>query len=164
LESFDIARSKCQHLSVGFEVDYYPDKEQEIAEFLDSYKGELDIVVGAVHELAPLQPITVALQLKNLLKDHSFEELIAQYFDREEKMVESRLFSAIAHPDVIFRYCGDVLENRPEYVTHPRLLDLGKLCKQKGVRMEMNVRGLLYPCKRSFPSIEAAKIFLENGI
>ncbi len=164
LEAFDLARSRCAHLSVGFEVDYYPDKEAEIAQFLDSYRKDVDLIVGAVHEIAPLQPITVPVHLRNLLKSKSFNELINKYFECERKMVESGLFDAIAHPDVIFRFCGDIVENQTSYANHPFLLELGDMCKQRNIRVELNVRGLLYPCRRSFPDIPVVDTFLKNGV
>ena len=164
LETFDIAKSRCTHLSVGFEVDYYPEREAEIAEFLDNYKKDVDLVVGSVHEIAPLQAITVPMHLQHLLQHNSFDELVQRYFNYECQMVESGLFAAIAHPDVIFRFCGDVVENLPRYETHPLLLDLANLCKERNVSVELNVRGLLYPCKRPFPSLPMARTFLERGV
>ncbi len=164
LEDFDVAKSLCTHLFAGFEVDYYPDKEAEIGDFLDKYKKDVDLIVGSVHEVAPLQPITVPLHLRNLLQHHSFDELVEIYFECERKMIESGLFEAIAHPDVIFRFCGDVVENQPSYAHHPRLLELGDLCKQKNIRVELNVRGLLYPCQRSFPDIPIVNNFLQKGV
>ncbi len=164
LEAFEVAKARCAHLFKGFEVDYYPDKEAEIAEFLDTYKKDLDFVVGAVHEIAPLKPITVPGHLRNMLEQHSFDDLVEKYFDIERKMVESGLFDAIAHPDVIFRFCGDIVGDQPSYKNHPLLLELGDLCKQKTVRVEVNVRGLLYPCRRSFPDIPVVKTFLKKGV
>ncbi len=163
-EAFDAAKARCAHLSSGFEVDYYPDKEVEIAEFLDTYKKEVDLIVGSVHEIAPLQPITVPVFLRNMLEQYSFDELVEKYFDIERKMVESGLFDSIAHPDVIFRFCKEIVQDQPSYKIHPRLLEIGDLCKQHNVRVEVNVRGILYPCQRSFPDIPVVKSFLKKGI
>ncbi|OLS15488.1 MAG: histidinol phosphate phosphatase HisJ family [Promethearchaeota archaeon CR_4] len=164
LEAFDVAKSRCNHISKGFEVDYYPDKETAIAEFLDNYKKDVDFVVGSVHEIAPFQAVTVPMHLQNLLQRNSFDELVQRYFEYERKMVKSGLFNAIAHPDVIFRFCGDMVENLPSYEMHPLLSDLANLCKERNVSVELNVRGLLYPCKRSFPSIKMARQFRDRGV
>ncbi len=164
LEAFDVARARCAQLSSGFEVDYYPDKEAELAEFLDNHRKEIDLVVGSVHEIVPLKPITIAGHLRDLLMTKSFNTLVDEYFDIEQKMVESGLFDAIAHPDVIFRFCGDIVPNQPSYNAHPRLLEIGDLCKQHNIRIELNVGGILQPCRRSFPDIPVVKAFLKKNV
>ncbi len=164
LEAFDLAKARCAHFSSGFEVDYYPDKELQLAEFLDNHKKDVDLIVGSVHEIAPLKPITVAGHLQNLLKTKSFNELVNEYFECERKMVESGLFDAIAHPDVIFRFSGDLVEDQPSYKIHPRLLEIGNLCKKHNVRVEWNLGGILFPCHRSFPDIPVVKSFLKNNV
>lgn len=166
LEEFDAAKTQYPNLSLGFEVDYYPDRESELAEFLDRYQDGIDFVVGSVHELpfAPLHPFTIADELRILLQDHSFGEIVDQYFAVEQQMVESGLFAAIAHPDVIFRFCGDVVPSTADLPKHPRLLQIGRLCREHMVQMEFNLRGLYYPCHRPFPCVDVALAFRAMGV
>jgi histidinol-phosphatase (PHP family) len=166
LEAFDEAKSQYSNMSVGFETDYYPDHEEELAEFLDTYSPDVDWVVGTVHELpmTPLHPFTIADDLRYMLRTHSFAEIVEQYFEVEEQMVQSGLFAAIAHPDVIFRFCGDTVPADTDWSNDVRLLELGKLCRQKMIRVEFNIRGLHYPCRRPFPSVDVARIFMKMGV
>ncbi|HMF31880.1 MAG TPA: hypothetical protein VKK79_10715 [Candidatus Lokiarchaeia archaeon] len=166
LEAFDAAKTQYPNMSVGFEVDYYPDREEELGEFLDNCQGDIDWVVGTVHELpmVPLHPFTIADDLRFMLKKHSFAEIVDQYFSVEQQMVESGLFAAIAHPDVIFRFCGDTVPPDFDVPNDPRLIELGNLCRQRMIQVEFNIRGLHYPCQRPFPCVEVAQLFLSQGI
>jgi histidinol-phosphatase (PHP family) len=81
------------------EMDYHPDDEGVIADFLG--EAEFDYAIGSVHELdgANVQvPSNYAGRSEGAL-----DSLVDEYFDRLVALIESELFDVAAHPDLIER-------------------------------------------------------------
>lgn len=81
------------------EMDYYPDDEGDIADFLA--EAGFDYAIGSVHELDDAN-----VQVPSNYVDRSDDELdrlVDEYFDHLVALIESELFDIAAHPDLIER-------------------------------------------------------------
>jgi len=81
------------------EMDYHPDHEGEIREFLDD--TGFDYAVGSVHDLDG-----VNVHFAAHFADKSEEEhraLVDRYFEKLVALVDSELFAIAAHPDLVER-------------------------------------------------------------
>jgi HisJ family histidinol phosphate phosphatase len=166
LEEIDTAREIFPHISAGLEIDYYPQRQEKIAEFVDQYRDQFDLLIGSVHELEDFYPVTVRPTLNGLIeKLGSFEAVVDQYFLNEEQLIQSEIFDAIAHPDVIFRFINleEKLEH-PEYVDDSRLIQLGQLCLDTNTLMEVNTSGYLYEWANTLPSPEMVNHLRSMGV
>ncbi|MEJ2252194.1 MAG: hypothetical protein P8Y97_21340 [Candidatus Lokiarchaeota archaeon] len=99
LEELDHLKENYEFVLSGLEIDYYPDRENDLKEFMDIYGGDLDFIGGSVHEFIYKYPVTTKKLLKELLKRMSVEEIIETYFETMEKMIDSKIFSNILHLD-----------------------------------------------------------------
>ncbi|VTT88386.1 Histidinol-phosphatase [Halorubrum sp. DM2] len=81
------------------EMDYDPDHETPIAEFLDD--AGFDYAVGSVHDLDGAN-----VHVRSHFADKPASErraLVDRYFEKLVALVESELFAIAAHPDLIER-------------------------------------------------------------
>ncbi|MHA1729743.1 MAG: histidinol-phosphatase HisJ family protein [Promethearchaeota archaeon] len=168
LEEMDELRINYSFVSTGLEIDYYPDLEDELRNFIDDYGNEFDLLVGSLHELEHFRPVTLPSDLRALIKKHgSFEDVIGIYYNLLENMIKSKIFNAIAHIDTIYRYVGssfipmeDEYKNS-EYKGYTRqIIDL---CIEEGVWIEFNLSGYRYPIGRPFPPRQMIEEFGKKG-
>ncbi|GAB4311955.1 MAG: histidinol-phosphatase HisJ family protein [Promethearchaeota archaeon] len=157
LEEVDDARANWRgRAAFGLEVDYYPQPERVAAlrEFVDDFGREFDLLVGSLHEVEDHGPVTVPGDLARLAREFpgGFPGVVERYFELQLDMVRSGLFGAIAHPDVVFRYCGDVVPHDPDSLggadrTRATCLE----CARRGIVVEVNLGGLSKPAGRQSP-------------
>lgn len=81
------------------EMDYQPNDENQIAEFLE--EADFDYAVGSVHEVAGTN-VHFADHLVGTPKSTRLEHVDA-YFDDLESLIRSELFDIVAHPDIVER-------------------------------------------------------------
>ncbi|MCP4762887.1 MAG: hypothetical protein GY870_14000 [archaeon] len=167
LEKMDELKSNYSFISSGVEIDYYPYLEDELRNFVDDFGKEFNLLVGSMHEIEPFRPVTLVDDIRELIKKYgSFKTVVDNYFDLEERMIKTGIFKAIAHPDIIFRFCGiDFIPMKDEYLkTHERTEKIAQLCKEEDVWMEMNLSGYRFDVNRPFPPISSVKEFLQKGV
>jgi histidinol-phosphatase (PHP family) len=163
LESFDQTQARYPNVSLGLEVDYYSDHATSVAEFHDDFRKDFDYFIGTVHVIDGLA-VTTQEELEVLVSRIGLPQIIRRYFDEVEAAIRSRLFDGIAHIDGVMRFV-------PFYSTSPslnefwcqRTLELGKLCQQKGVLIEINLRGLHHPWGKMHPSQSLVQELIESG-
>ena len=164
LEEMDEIRSNYSFISSGLEIDYYPDMEDEIKNFIDDYGKDFDLLAGSLHEIEHWRPVTIPEDLKFLVKKYNgFENVITKYYDLQEKMVKSKIFKAITHPDTIFRYCKGFIPFDEKYDNHSRTQDIIDLCIETDTWFEINLSGYRYPINRPFPPNDMVSEALKNG-
>ncbi len=154
MEEIDSVKEQFPYVSAGLEIDFYPHRIDQIANFLDQYGNQFDLLIGSVHELEDFYPVTVRSTLSGLIEQYgSFQAVVDKYFQYEHELLESHLFDVIAHPNVVFRFVGEAerLEH-PEYIDDPRLIELGTLCIETNTLMEVNASGFRYEWGNSLPS------------
>lgn len=137
-------------IKLGIEVDYFPEKEREIAEVLSF---PFDYVIGSVHFARPY-----SLYDEEFYRRFSSEEVFARYFPVVEKAVASGLFDVIAHFDVPKLYCS-VPENLLE-LAEPALLAMA----EEDTCLEINSAGFRTRPGESYPGPLIIKRAWELGI
>ncbi len=165
LEEIDKLKETYDFILSGLEVDYYEDREILLMEFMDDYEKELDFIGGTIHEWIKGYPITSKERLSSLLDKVPMKKIIDDYFEVSRKMINSKIFKNICHIDTIFRYINNN-EFKPEDdcdVSDNRVIDLGRLCIKNNIKIEVNISGLKFPIKRTFPSLNVVKKLKNEG-
>ena len=159
LEEIDQLKADYKFIIGGLEVEYYRDREIGLMEFMDDYGKELDFIGGTVHEWIYNYPITSREKLVQLLEKVPMKQVIADYFETNKMMIESKIFNNICHIDTIFRYINenDIEPLDDCNVSEDRVLSLGRLCIKNKIRIEYNLSGTRFPINRPFPSKEVAE-------
>ena len=165
LEEIDKIKETYDFVFGGLEIEYYKDKEIKLLEFMDDYERELDFIAGSIHEWIYGYPVTTREKLLNFLDKKPMKEIIDEYFETYEMMVNSKIFKNVCHIDTIFRYINDN-DLKPEEncdISEDRVLELGKLCIKNKINIEYNLSGLKFPIKRPFPSKKVVSLLKKNG-
>ncbi len=152
-------------IRIGLEVDYYPNRETEIANVIANYEMILqrpfDLILGAVHEVnggffsnKHLAPAFYA--------SHDLLSLYRAYFDLAAQAVTSRLFDVLAHPDLIKKYTNDLTPPVPfdQYRAFVEPLIDALIASRVGI--EFNTKGLKLPLHEAYPSDEFLQLYLSK--
>lgn len=125
----------------GIEMDYFPGKEDEIKDVINSLP--LDYVIGSVHFIGEWNFDTD----KSLYGKWPNNEVYRMYYEIVQKLAESRLFDTIGHLDIIkkFRFY-------PETDQTKLIEDTLKIIKENNLVVELNTGGLDRPCAEFNPS------------
>ncbi|MEZ4999797.1 MAG: histidinol-phosphatase [Bacteroidales bacterium] len=140
-------------VKLGLEVDYFPDREEQIREILE--RLPLDFVIGSVHYLAD-QSVDIGPEF---YENRDIDRLFDSYFSMVEKAASSRLFDIIGHPDLvrIFRYHP---ANNPASL-YKRLA--GSLA-DSDIAFELNTNGMNKPLSDFYPDRRFLHLFSEAGV
>ena len=164
LEEFDRVHAMYPNTSISLEVDYYLNLSSEVAEFCDNHRQDFDYLIGSVHCVNGLA-VTSHKEMALLVQEYSLVEVLRRYFDEVEAAIRSRLFDGLAHIDAAMRLAPLYTEEfaqASEY-WHQRTLQLGKLCRQYDLPVEVNLTGLNYPWGRMHPDQEIIDLLAESG-
>ncbi len=150
-------REQGMNVKFGIEIDYFPEKEKEIAEFIQSYP--FDYVIGSVHWLEDWGIDLVEMQDEWQRRD--LQSVWCDYFARIRQMAESKLFDIAAHLDLvkIFNYVPhdrDFLQN--QYDLTARVLADSGMC------IEISTAGLRKPVKEIYPHPQLLKTCYDYGV
>jgi len=165
LEKIDQIKETYDFVLGGLEVEYYKDREIQLLEFMDDYERELDFIAGSVHEWIIGYSVTTRDTLLNFLEKKSMREIINEYFETYEMMINSKIFKNVCHIDTIFRYINDN-DLKPENncdISEDRVIELGKLCINNKIKIEYNLSGAKFPIKRPFPSRNVVSFLKKKG-
>lgn len=141
-------------LVYGFECDYYPGCEPNIAR----WKGDATFLLGSVH--------MVDGRWIDDLRDLSFwdelgtDAMWVRYFEVWcEACCSTARFDSMAHPDLV-----KLLGRFPSFELD-RLYDQAALAaREAGVRVEINTAGLLKPVGQMYPSDALLERFCKAGV
>ena len=153
-------------IRLGIEMDYYPGRENEIAETLQSYEDlagrPFDIVLGSIHELHG-QFFSNQKCAPSFYQNHNLLSLYCDYFTLSMEAVQSRLFDVIAHPDLIKKYTNDLTPPVPfeqyRLAVEPFIYTL----LLSGVGIEVNTKGLTINVGEMYPSNEFLELYLSKA-
>ncbi|GAB6179955.1 histidinol-phosphatase [Desulfotomaculum defluvii] len=138
------ARSEGINVKFGIEMDFFPGKEKEIKEFIDSYP--FDYVIGSVHWIDQW-----GFDLTEMIEEwdrRKVEDVWRDYFDRIEALIESRLFDIAAHLDLtkIYKYIPtnqDFLQEQYDRIA--------QVLAKNGTCTEISTAGLRKPVGEMYP-------------
>ena len=142
-------------LKIGLEVDYFPEKEEEIKKLLKSLP--VDYLIGSVHFIDnwPFDDPAEILQYQRM----DLKELTAKYFSLVKKLVRSGIFNIIGHLDLIKKF-GLV----SFALIEPHLPEIFLELKNSGMVMEVNTAGFRYPAGEQYPSTVIIKEAVREKI
>lgn len=133
----------------GLEVCYFKDKMDEFKKLLDSLKPfEFDFLIGSIHYVD-----SIAVDLcKEIYDDLDIDHFYKQYFEDIIEMINSKMFTFIAHPDLYKLYAP-----KPSFDLTPFLERLCQTLKDNNQETENN-SGLI---RYGFPYPGLSKELLE---
>ena len=138
---------------LGLEVDYFPDKEEQINKIISGLP--LDYVIGSVHYMGEG---TVDLG-PEYYEGKDIDRLFELYFKLIAQAASSGLFDFMAHPDLvrIFRYY-------PSVNAEPMYRFLAGELRKYDVAFEINTNGMNKPLRDFYPDRRYLHIFSEEGV
>jgi len=142
-------------VKLGLEMDYITETRAQIRNFLATQP--LDFVLGSVHWVDGFgfdNPDWLD-QWENC----SVDELYRRYFTLLREAVQSKMFDAIAHPDVI-----KVFGHRPSYSLREDYHELAGALAENGVCLEVSTAGWRKPVNELYPHIDLLKVCIERGV
>ena len=153
-------------IRVGIEMDYYPGREQDIADTLGRYEQLMgrpfDLVLGSVHELDG-----VFFSNKNhapdLFKAHDLVSVYCDYFRVATEAVRSGLFDIMAHPDLIKKYTYVLTDPLPFAEYRGAVAPYLDALLEMGVAMEVNMKGLRPPLNEAYPSTGMLELYISKA-
>ncbi len=125
----------------GIEMDYFPGKEDEIKDVINSLP--LDYVIGSVHFIDDWNFDTD----KSLYGKWPNDEVYKMYFEIVQQMAKSGLFDTVGHLDIIKKF-----RIYPETDQTQLIEDTLKVIKENNLVVELNTGGMDRPCADFTPS------------
>lgn len=133
-------------IKTGLEVDYQPERENEIRQIKTSY--DWDYLIGSVHSIKGWgfdHPDN-----KKGFADNDIDEIYYNYFNLIKKAAESNYFNIIGHLDLV-KIWG--LRPIKKTALHYAALALPTI-KEAGMAVEINTSGLRKPVGEIYPAPE----------
>ncbi|MDP4221900.1 MAG: histidinol-phosphatase [Bacteroidota bacterium] len=140
-------------IRIGLEVDFFPGKEAEIRQFLDTL--ELDYVIGSVHYLGE-SPVDMGAEF---YEGKNINRIFGQYFEQVISAAASGIFDIIAHCDLV-RIYGYAPSSNPE----PLYREMAKSLRKHDVAFELNTNGRNRPIGDFYPDRRFLKIFRKENV
>ncbi len=143
----------------GMEVDWLESQREFVEEVTKSQ--DFDYLIGGIHFLGTWGFDASAKDWENL----SYSQkciFFESYYKTMQKMIESKLFNTIAHPDLIKIFAIDDFKAwRAEEKNLQLIRQTLELAKEYGIAMEVSTAGLRKPCKEMYPCEEIMHIASE---
>jgi histidinol-phosphatase (PHP family) len=138
---------------LGLEVDYFPDREEEIYKTISNLP--LDYIIGSVHYMGN-GPVDLGPEY---YEGRDIDRIFESYFNLVARAASSGLFDLMAHPDFvrIFNYSPSVNEE-------PMYHFLAGELSRSDVAFEINTNGMNQPLKDFYPDRRYLHIFREEGV
>lgn len=144
------------NVKIGIEMDYFPEKEDEIRSFLEKYNG-FDYVLGSVHWLKC--GFGFDIDPNDPRWSNDLEEIFVDYFDRVKRAINSGIFDIIAHLDLIKLWGVPLPEDIKEIYE-----DISRVITDSGIVLEINTSGLRRPVKEIYPSPKFLEIISKYDV
>jgi len=146
-------------IGAGVEIDYNRRFESDIADFL---KGKtFDFVLGSVHYLDGFN--VSEPRASDYFEGRDQETAYDRYFDEVEHCVQSGMFDALGHLDLVKRFGVHFygpFEIEPFADRIERIL---RMVVEQGMGLEVNTSGLRQAPKEPYPGAEVLKMYKACG-
>jgi histidinol-phosphatase (PHP family) len=136
---------------LGYEVDFIPYVDKRVLE------REVDYLIGSIHFLD-----NWGFDNPEFIKEwhnRDVDDVYKEYFNKIEKMAQSRLFDIVGHLDLV-----KVFGFKPKKNIKDIAKNAIKEIKKSGMAVEINTAGLRKPVKEIYPSIELLEMIRDEGI
>jgi histidinol-phosphatase (PHP family) len=144
-------------LRLGLEMDYFPGREDQIANLLDAQ--EFDYVLGSIHFLAEGAVDHDGYDVWERVGDP--DRVWRRYFETLAELVRSGLYDILSHPDLV-KIWGD---QRPAPPRDPRFYyePAVEAIAESGIAVEVSTAGLRKPVGELYPSSAFAEMCVDAG-
>lgn len=142
-------------IKLGIEVDFFPDEVEKIRRFIQNYA--FDYVMGSVHVIGNWV-IDDPSELAEYLRRDTLQ-VYEEYFSLVKRLVGSRLFDILAHPDLV-----KIFGARPSNDFSRFLIETAEITAESNVCAEINTRGLRRPCQEIYPSEKFLQILHKHDV
>lgn len=146
-------------IRAGIEVDWLPEKAEEIKAALEKYP--FDCVIGSVHLVngIKIKAEDEAEKVWGTLSEEEIYERHAAYYRAVQEMAKSGICDIVAHLDFV------KTDNFvPKRSTLPLIEDTIKAISKNDLCIEVNTIGLRCAAKQIYPTLEILKLCKKAGI
>lgn len=144
IELIMAAKAEGLPVKLGIEMDYIPEREDDIRRLMASYPW--DYVIGSVHWIGSWG---IDLSAATWV-DRDVTQAYADYFRLAEKAIRSKIFDIFAHPDLIkifgYRLSPANAHQLPVYFDR-----IATAAREAGVCLEVSSAGLRKPVGEMYP-------------
>ena len=140
-------------IKYGIEVDYFPGRENEINELIESIP--VDYVIGSIHFIGDWNFDTD----QSLYGKWSNDKLYEKYFHLVQQAAISGLFDIIGHIDIIKKF-----RIYPETNQDKLFEDTIKIIKAQDLVVELNTGGLDRPCAEYTPGSKILEMCFKHHV
>jgi histidinol-phosphatase (PHP family) len=140
-------------IKTGLEVDYIPEKEKEIYDFIKNL--DLDYVIGSVHYMGEKTVDSGA----DFYENKDIDEIYKHYFEYVNEAVASGLFDIIGHCDLV-----RIFNFKPKGNPKPFYRQLAINMRIHDVAFEVNTNGRNRPLGDFYPDRRFLKIFCDENV
>lgn len=158
LDMVEEARAEFPHLPIrlGLEVDYLEGGEAWIEEL--SGAADFDYLIGSVHYIAPGWDVDNPKHLSKF-SEVGAEEIWTRYFELYEKMIRTRLFDFVGHPDLPKKF-----GHRPSGDLRRFYEPVIQALKDTGTAFEINTAGLRKEVGELYPAPQFVEMAAQAGV
>ncbi len=153
-------------IRLGLELDYYPDRENEIAAVIAGYEQAigrpLDLVLGAVHHLHGVF-FSSKKYAPELFQGREIVTLYHDYFALASRAVRSGLFDVMAHPDLVKKFTDEFSPRVPFEAYREAAGSFAQTLVTTGVGIELNTKGLVLPVGEIYPSDDLLSLYIQTA-
>lgn len=140
---------------LGIEIDYRPERENEIRELVQS--RPFDYVIGSVHHIGDW-PFDHP-DYRDGFEGQDIDGVYKAYYRLVEQAAGSGLFDIIGHMDLV-----KIWGHRPVSKETAFVLPFISLLKETGTVVEINTAGLRKPVQEIYPGQAVLELLFQHGI
>lgn len=145
--------TKGLKIKTGFEVDFFPGREQEIRNFLNPLP--LDYIIGSVHYMGE----KTVDNSPEFYEGKSIDRLFDTYFEMVLSAISSGIFDIIGHCDLI-----RIFGYKPTIDLEPYYRKLAGTMRKYNVVFEVNTNGRNRPLADFYPDRKFLYLFREEHV
>jgi len=142
-------------IKIGIEADFIPGYEEKTRMILKDFP--YDYVIGSVHFIKEWGFDNPEEREKWDQKD--VDQVYSDYYELLRRCAQSGLYDIMGHVDLVKKF-----GHRPSSDMSAEIRKTAKVFKESGVAVEINTSGLRKTVKEMYPSLDALKIYCEEGV
>jgi histidinol-phosphatase (PHP family) len=143
------------NIRVGLEIDYFPEKMDEIKKIRSSYP--FDYCIGSVHYIG--EWMFDADKFKERFKEWDIDELYEKYLSLVLGSAQTGLFPLIGHTDLL-----KIFGNRPTKSLEATFGSFLKELAKTGVVIELNTNGWYKPVNELYPAPQLIELSFQSNL
>ncbi len=144
----------------GLEVGYYDGIEPHLEKIVDGI--DFDFLLGSIHCLNHIC-IDSSKECKLYFTKYNLSELLENYFQAVEKLINSQYFDSIGHLDVYKKYGLEFYGEDINTIPEEAMKKIFRMMAEKEIALEINTAGLRR-IHEFYPSPPIMKYAREQGV